>query len=469
MIKKILARHLDGMGGINALLPIAVPMIVSNIFDTLMTVIDRLFMSYVGKEQMAACMGGGLTAWACMTFFVGTVSYVSAMVARSYGAKKKRDCIRITYQGLYFSAFAYPLILLLGFFASMTFVWAGHDPVEIKYELIYFRYMLIGGSFLAVFRMALASFFSGIGKTSVILRVNAVALVVNVVANYILIFGKFGCPAMGIHGAALGTLLASLTVTVLLFLKFLSYSHFKEYVDRNALRYQPKMIKLLLRFGVPTGVDNMLATTAFTVAILSFHGFGPNVAAALTVVMNWDLCAFLPMLGIQIGVITLVSQCLGKGDKQEAERAAYSGFKIGCCYLFFLISCFLIIPQFLIGVFTPANQGIDYSDVIRIAIPMLRSAGFYLFFDSINIVFSGALRGGGDTIIAMIIGILYRWLLASILLFTIHVLQWPMMYCWYSWGGFSCVGALAIYLRFRTEHWKHFNILGDDEAKAEGA
>ncbi|MFA6815850.1 MAG: MATE family efflux transporter [Lentisphaeria bacterium] len=466
MRKKFLEKHLNGMGGIIALLPIAIPMIVSNIFDTLMTVIDRLFMGYVGKEQMAACMGGGLTAWACMTFFVGTVSYVSAMVARSYGANKKKDCILITYQGLYFAILAYPLILLLGFFASMTFVWAGHDPVEIKYELIYFKYMLLG-SFLAVLRMALASFFSGIGKTAVILRVNAVALVVNVGANYILIFGKFGCPAMGIHGAAIGTLLASATVTGLLFMKFLKYSHLKEYFNRNACRYQSRIIKLLLRFGVPTGVDNMLATTAFTVAILSFHGFGANAAAALTVVMNWDLCAFLPMLGIQIGVITLVSQCLGKGNKHEAERAAYSGFKIGCCYLFFLISCFLLIPQILIGVFTPANQGIDYGDVIQIAIPMLRSAGFYLFFDSINTVFSGALRGGGDTIIAMVIGVIYRWFLASILLFTIHVLKWPMMNCWYSWIGFSCVGAVAIYLRFQTGHWKHFNILGNDEQKVE--
>ncbi|MFA6815848.1 MAG: MATE family efflux transporter [Lentisphaeria bacterium] len=465
MKKDFLAKHFDGMGGINALLPIAVPMIFANVFETAITVIDRLFLSYTGKAQMAACMNGGLTAWTCMTLFIGIVSYVSAMVARSYGAGKKGECVSITYQGIYFALLSYPLILLIGYFASNSFVWAGHDALEVQNERIYFWYLIFGDGLFVVLRMALSSFFSGIGKTRVILRIHAMMMVLNLSFNYIFIFGKLGCPALGIHGAAIGRLLASLLATGAFFFVFIKYSRKKEYANSKAMHFNRHMIRPLLRFGVPNGLDNMLSTSAFTVAISSLHGFGTNAAAALTVIMNWDLCAYLPMLGIQIGIITLVSQCLGVGNKKEAERAVFSGLKLNLCYLAVLLTLFLGIPRILVGLFTPGSRVIDYSEVVTLAIPMLRSAAFYLFFEGIYISFRGALRGGGGTLWAMIVGIAFHWLMAGVLLVSIHVIKWPMLNCWYTWVAASVVGTAVMYLRFKTGKWKCFDILENHKTK----
>ena len=463
MKNKFWARHFEGMGGIKALLPIAVPMILSNVFDTAMTVIDRLFLGYVGKEQMAACMGGGVTAWTCMTLFVGIVSYVGAMVARSYGANKKKNCIAIAYQGMYLSLFSYPLILIIGFFAAKSFVWAGHDPLEARYELIYFRYMIIGASSLAALRMTLASFFVGLGKTKIIMYVNAVALITNVGINYILVFGKLGFPALGIHGAAIGTLVADVVITALLYFEFRKYSHKKEFENATAKRLNWKLMKGLLHFGSPTGLDNMLSTSAFAVVVSLFHGFGANSAAALTIVLNWDMCTFLVMMGIQIAVTSLVSQCLGAENKDEAERAACSGFKINFCFALVFVVLFLGFPRVLVSLFTPENQGIDYSGVISLAVPMLRAASCYLLFDCFYTTFSGALRGGGDTMWSMIIGIVFNWFLTCVLLVSIYLLKLPMLYCWYMWVGFFFIGGIWVYLRFKTGHWKNFDILNQKD------
>jgi len=461
MLRQFFSRHWHGPGGIAALIPIAVPMILSNIFDTVMMFMDRLYLSYVGKEHMAACMSAGLTAWSCMVFFVGVISYVSAMVARSYGAGKHAECPSVVWQGLRLGLLSYPLVIAVGLLAVHTFAWAGHDPLQVKLEKIYFWYMLLGGSILALLRAPLAAFFSGIGKTKIIMQASFMAMIVNLVFNYLLIFGKFGFPRMGIAGAAVGTLLASLTVTGILFVAFLQYSQKPEYRNPHARKYDSVVTRALLRFGVPAGLDSFLATTAFNLCIALFHGYGADAAAAITIVLNWDLFSFFPLMGVQVAVTTLVGQNLGAGDIKAAERSAYSGCKLNVCYSLLVMVVFLGIPGFLVSLFTPSSGSLDYSQVTQQAVPMLRWAAFYLIFDGVYLSFSGALRGGGDTFWAMLIGLFFHWFLAANVMVTTGLLGLTPLGSWRAWVLSAALGGTLIYWRFRTGHWKniHFNKL----------
>lgn len=454
MISKLFGRHFKGPGGISALIPIAIPMIMSNIFDTIMMFVDRLYLSYVGKEHIAACMNGGLTAWTSMVFFVGVISYASALVARSYGAKNYSECPGIIHQALRLGVYAYPLVLLVGFFASKSFKLAGHDPLQTKLELIYFWYMLIGGSIITLIRAPLASFFSGIGKTSMIMKSSFVGMFINLLFNYLLIFGKCGFPKMGITGAAIGTLLANFAMTLILYYVFLKYSRKKEYKKSNARKYDRKTFVALLKYGIPSGIDMFLGTSAFNLVISIFHGYGADAAAAVTIVMNWDLLAFFPLQGVQIAVTTLVSQNLGAGRIKGAEQAAYSGFKLNIFYSLLIMLLFITASPKLVSVFTPDIAGTDYATVTSIAVPLLRWAAFYLIFDGIYLAFSGALRGGGDTFWAMIIGLCFHWFLAANVLFTVYFLKLPLMSSWLAWVLSSILGGSMIFLRFRQGRWK---------------
>ncbi|NLF94150.1 MAG: MATE family efflux transporter [Oligosphaeraceae bacterium] len=468
MFRKFLHRHWSGPGGIGALLPIAMPMIVSNIFDTAMMFVDRLYLSYVGKEHIAACMNGGLTAWSCTIFFVGVISYVSAMVARSHGAGHHKECPVIVGQGLRLALLAYPVILLLALLAARTFAWAGHDLRQQQLETTYFWYSIIGGSLLALLRTPLAAFFSGLGKTRIILWASMIALLVNVVLNYLLIFGKFGFPRLEIAGAAIGTLASGLTVVVILFCSFLAHCRRQGFNFSASWRYNDAICKALLKFGFPNGLDGFLGTTAFNAMVTAFHGFGADAAAAVTVVLNWDLLSFFPLLGTQIGITTLVGQRLGAGDPQEAERATFSGLKLNLLYTLFLSLCFVFLARPLVAVFTPENQGIDYQAVVSLAVPMLRWAAVYLLLDGCYLAFAGALRGGGDTLWAMLIGLAFHWVLAGNTLLAIYWFDCSALASWRVWVCSVMFGWPGIYLRFRTGKWKHIKIFAFEHHNSAG-
>ncbi|NMA43819.1 MAG: MATE family efflux transporter [Oligosphaeraceae bacterium] len=452
--------------GIAALIPIALPMIISNIFDTVMMFVDRLYLAYVGKEHMAACMNAGLTSGTCTVFFAGVASYVSAMVARSYGARQFSQCPRIVYQGMRFALFSYPLVLLIGLIAINSFTWAGHSNMQIQLEETYFRWMLFGGTLLSLLRTPLASFFSGIGKTSVIMKASFVSMLVNLLFNYLLIYGKFGFPRLEINGAAIGTLLASLVLNIILAIAFQRETRSKEYRSVCPWRFDAAISKTLLKFGIPTGMDYFLSTSAFNLTIAVFHGYGADAAAAVTIVMNWDLLAFFPLQGVQVAITTLVGQNLGAKNIPAATRTAYSGCKLNLLYSLFILLIFLGMPSLLVSIFTPESGGIDYSQVKKLAVPMLRWAGFYLIFDSVYISFSGALRGGGDTLWAMIIGLIFHWSLAINVLLTTYLFKFSLMGSWIVWVLSSVTGGTLIYWRFRTGKWKHIK-LSSNENEAE--
>ncbi|NLF62836.1 MAG: MATE family efflux transporter [Lentisphaerae bacterium] len=457
-LQKLKRRHCDGPGGISALLPIAIPMIVSSVFDTLMTFIDRLFMAHVGKEHIAACMSGGITSWLCLTLFAGLIGYSSTLVAHHYGAKRYEECPKVVFQGIILAFVSYPLALAASYFAAMSFEWAGHDPIQIELERRYFWYMAFGG-ILALLRSAFAAFFAGIGKTKVIMRANAAAVVVNIIANYVLIFGKFGFPALGIDGAAIGTLLSSTCMTGIIGASFWRHARQKPFRTKRFAHLDPYNLKTLLRFGAPNGLENLLGMASFVAINSAMHSYGADAAAAITIVFSWDLVMFFPLIGLQVGVSTLVGQNLGAGDIPAAERSAYSGFKLTFWYSALGVFFFCAFPHLLVGVFTPDIPGVDYQAARDLAIPMLRIASLYLMFDGVMLIASGALRGAGDTLAVMLITVNLHWISAALALAGAYYFNWPPTTAWIALVISFMLGSIVLCIRFKQGKWKQIRML----------
>ena len=221
-------NFLKGPGGVQELLRIAIPIFVSNGAFSVMLFTDKLFVARLGKEHLAATMVGGLTSFASLSFFFGFVSFSTAVVAQYYGSAQKKLSAATTFQILYLIVGFYPLILCMIPGVVIFFQKKGHHPLQVDLETSYFRILIIGSVF-TLMRMSIASFFSGIGRTKIVMFSSVIGMTVNIPINYILIFGKCGLPEVGIKGAAIGTNISSICMLIILLCHFLGASNRREF------------------------------------------------------------------------------------------------------------------------------------------------------------------------------------------------------------------------------------------------
>ena len=227
-------------------------------------------------------------------------------------------CTRATTQALYLSLASYPILLAFVPLIPKVFVVTGQDPTLASLATVYAQ-MLLAGSLFIVLRTAVSSFFVGIGKTRVVMIANVASAFVNIPLNYVFIFGKLGLPAMGIRGAALGTIGGNLFGFALLLAYYLKETSRAPYKVVQPLRYVPDIMVRLLRYGLPAGVEPFPNWFAFNVFVQSVHAYGPNTAAAATIAFNWDAIAFVPMLGLGTAATSVVGQYIGAQDDGGAQ------------------------------------------------------------------------------------------------------------------------------------------------------
>lgn len=447
-----------GQGGLREMLTLALPMVISHGCETVLVFTDRLFLSRLGPVPMSAAMAGGLTAFMMMTFFIGLTGYATALVAQYLGAGRKDRCALVLTQAVLLALLASPLILAARPLAHGLFQLMDLSAEQIAQQQIYLD-ILLYGSVLVLLRTCLSSFFSGIGQTRVVMFAAMTAMLVNVGANYILIFGKLGLPALGLRGAAYGTLFGSLCGLLVLLGAYLRRSNRSEYGVRAALHFDREVMAKLLRYGSPAGVEMFLNLLAFTSMILLFHGDGLVTATAVTIVFNWDMVSFVPLLGIQIGVVSLVGRYMGAGRPDIAERVTRSGLKMAWTYSSIILLLFVFFPTQLVSVFQPQQADPIFAQAAPLAITMLRLAAFYVLADAVIVVFSGALRGAGDTFWAMCASVILHWLLVPVLAVFLKVLKLPPESAWLVLIAFFLCFSGLFYLRYRCGKWKTLAVI----------
>lgn len=422
-----------------------------------MMFVDRLFLSRVGELHLAASMAGGLTMFMVSSFFVGTVGYVTALVAQYYGARRYRQCGQSTFQAILLSLACYPLLLGLSPLVRHFFALAGHGPRQIQMEYLYFQTLVFGSVFL-ILRNALAGFFLGIGRTTVVMLANLAGMLVNVPANYVLIFGRLGFPELGLLGAAIGTIAGNATIFIILLLFYLRGANRDQFRTNTSLKFKPPIMGKLLRFGVPAGFEMFLSVTAFNLFVQFMHSYGTVVAAAVTITFNWDIVAFIPMLGMSHATTALVGQNIGAGDREEAKRSTYVALRVAWIYSGTMVLLFLFATRFLVGTFA-SGFGASSGQIASLAVVMLRLAAVYTLADSAQLVFTGALRGAGDTRWVMRTSIGLHWIFSAVAIFLIRRLQADPVTVWIVFIVFVVGLGLVMFLRFRSGKWREIELI----------
>jgi MATE family multidrug resistance protein len=456
-LKKYFSRYHEP-GGIRELLTLALPMIISTACDGVMTFTDRLFLARIGSEQMNAAMGGGVTMQMLMFFFVGLTGYSTALVAQYFGAGEKHNATKAAFQAILVTLLAWPVILLIKPLAISYFEFMKIPVSQLNYQVEYLN-ILTWGAVFGMMRYTLGCYFTGIGKTKIVMAATLVAMVVNVVLDYILIFGKLGFPAMGVQGAAIATVAGGCAAMIILLAVYVGRTNRKEFGVMKSFRFNFGVMKKLIYYGSPAGFEMFLNFMAFATMIAMFHSQGDVVATATTIMFNWDLVSFIPLLGIEIAVTSLAGRYMGAGKPDIAQHAAISAIKTGILYSVIILALFVCIPEQLVRVFHPEKQSVIFEDAVPIAVAMIRLAALYVLVEAVVIALVGALRGAGDTHFTMIVSVIAHWSFIPILYVSLNVLKLSVPFSWFLLILFFLLFSTVLVFRFRSGKWKRIRVI----------
>ncbi|MBR6317063.1 MAG: MATE family efflux transporter [Fibrobacter sp.] len=446
-------------GDVKDVLVVALPMLLSMSFDTLMTFIDRLFLSKLGPAEMNAALGAGAVQLALTMFFTGMISYTTAMVAQRLGGKRRWDCARAFMQALYVSLMCVPLLYLTIPLGHVVFGMEHLPADQLQYQKTYFNILMFGGVINLVRNVA-PCFFSGIGETKIVMKAAFVGMLVNVACNFVLIYGMGPIPALGVAGAAYGTLIGNLVSTVILFAKFFGKSCHRRFRTRYAFAFSWPLTRELLKKGIPSGVEMFLNMSAFQLLILMFHALGPESATASSVMFNWDMVAYVPLMGLEVASTSLVGRYVGAKDGAAASRSTYSGLKLGWGYSLLMGIFFIFLPGILTDIFKPdvAEASAEAIAIFESARPMsifmLRIATFYIFVEVLLVIYAGALRGAGDTLWVMFACAIMNWCVAGSLYLVAYVFGLPAHLAWIAVVAVYSTAPVLFWLRWKSGKWR---------------
>ena len=445
----------DRAGTLRELLVISVPLVISSGSTAMMYVVDRILLSWHSVDSMAAALPAGVLHWNLAALALGTVTYANAFIGQYEGAGQHHRVGPVLWQGIYFSLIASALALLCVPAAPAMFAWFDHDGAVQALELRYFR-ILCCGMLPLLLDGALSSFYSGRGKTTTVMVVNTLGMLINIGLDYLLIFGKLGLPAMGIDGAAVATVIAFTAITLMYVAAMAWDRRNRIYCLWSGRGPDRELFVRLLRFGLPSGMQQFLDIACWNVFIQLIGRLGTRELSATALVFNLNGLVFIPLLGLGTAVTVLVGHRIGEGRPRLAVRTTWLALALAAAYVVPFVFVYAAAPDVILRPYGLA----DHPGVRALVIYLLRFVAVYCLFDAMAVVFNSAIRGAGDTRFALV----FSFSLSVVLLVipTYVASQWGeagFPYAWYGVTALIVTLGLGFMARFLQGRWMTMRVI----------
>lgn len=442
------------------ILKIAWPLIVANSFWNLQLTIDRVYLGSYSTEALGAAMTVMGVFWTPMALLQQTAGYVTTFVAQFFGAREFKMIGPSVWQAVYVSGVGGLLFLLLIYISPSFFSMIGHSSTMTQLEIEYFNAICFSALPTALVA-SFCGFFTGLGTTRAVMWINGVGLIFNVIFDYLLIFGNWGFPSLGIAGAGYATAIANWAGALFGLYLVLRKPHRETYNLLSGWRWNSDLLKRFIRFGLPSGLQWALEGLAFTIFLIYLGRF-PNGDAALagsSIAVTVMMLSVLPALGIGQAVMVLVGQHLGQKRPDLAEEDSWSGVQVAAMYMALMSLTFIFFPEFYLSWFENRENQTLWAEVSFIVPYLLMYVALFTSFDSLNLTFSFALKGAGDTRFVSLVALLLPWPL--MVLPTLLVKDWPGAVFW-AWGAatiYVIVQAGVFWRRFVGGKWKSMSVI----------
>jgi len=400
---------------------------------------------------MAAALGGGVVWFFSISLLNGILAYATALVAQYLGAKELHKCSRVITQGIIMALASTPLLILVGFAMRNIFAGMGHAPDQVELEKTYYT-ILMFCSVTILIKVCLSTFFSGIGRTRVVMICDVLGILLNIPLSWCLIFGKAGLPTLGIAGAAYGTVISTVFTIVIYLLFYLAKENRELFKINSSFVFDRGITGRYLRLGFPSGLEMFLNVAAFNLFLLMFQSYGIVEAASATIVFNWDILSFVPLLGLNIAVMSMIGRFVGAGDMHKANEVTTAGYILGIGYSLFLALNFLVFRDVLVEIFIFYEED---ADAIRsLSRYMMVGLSCYVLCEGMLQVATGVLRGAGDTRWVMWASTSMHWAMLVIQFLIIKVFAFGPRF---SWIGFviMILGLASVFIyRLGSNRWR---------------
>ena len=387
------------------MLVLAVPVVLAELAWITMGIVDTLMVGPLGAEAIGAVGIGSSIFMGICVFAMGLLLGLDTLVSQSYGAGRLEDCHRWLVHGIALSlALTVPVSGIMYFLAATLHLW-GLDPAVLDLSRDYFR--IVSLSLLPLLLYAsFRRYLQATGSVRPIMIALVLANVVNAFFNWLLIFGKFGLPALGVKGSAWSTVLARVFMALWLMLAIV----YREWgrspgLFHTTLRIDLAWMRRLYALGFPAAMQITLEVGVFAAATALAGRLAPSALAAHQIALNMAAFTFMVPYGISSAGAVRVGHALGRADLPGAGRAGWTALLFGAAFMTAAAIVFITCGHLLIGAFTRDPN------VIRAGVSLLAIAAVFQLFDGVQGVATGILRGLGDTRTPMMWNLAGHWLI----------------------------------------------------------
>ncbi|MHB1688432.1 MAG: MATE family efflux transporter [Ignavibacteriaceae bacterium] len=429
-----------------ATIKLAYPVSIGQLGFIMMGVVDSVMVGGLGAKYLAAASLSNGIFILILIIGIGVSYAVSPLVAIAVGAKKYSDCESMFKQSLLINFMLGLVLLAITFFFSVFIKYldepAGVTPLAISYTKI------LGYSILPVMLFqTYKQFIEGLSFTRPAMFITIIANLINLLMNWILIYGKFGFPALGLNGSGWATFSSRLFMGIILMIYVMNSKHFRGYnLSPKFSRINLHVIKKILGLGLPSAFQYAFEVGAFTYAIIMVGWLGTKQLAAHQIAINLATISYMITLGISSAGAIRVGNALGKQNIIEVRRAGFTAIILGAS----LMACFGII--FISFKNLLPSLYINDPEVISIAANLLIVAAIFQIFDGTQAVGIGVLRGLTDVKGPTIITFFAYWIIALpigyFLGFNLHL---KVLGVWIGLSFGLVVAAVLLSLRFNKK------------------
>jgi len=419
------------------ILRLSIPAVINSLLDMLQVITDLIMVGRLSAYAVAA-VGLGLQSlmfmFAILTLFhVGT----SALLSRFVGAERwQRASIGLSTLLRFALLVSLPAAVGWYFFSSQLYLWFGTAPEVAVLGRSYVQVLTLMVPFVFV-KLVFVSALNAAGDTKTPMKIKIVSIILNVIFNYLLIFGKFGFPQLGVTGAAVGTVLVNILETLVYTLLYMR--HTTPYIPMWA--YSKRLLQRALKVGIPASIERTLTFGSFMLFTAIIAHYGTAVLAGYQIGLRVEGLAFMPGIGFTIAAMALMGQGLGAKKPEQSREDVILVLKYASGLMFALSFFMIFVPEKIVWLFT------DERIVGVSQIPL-----------AFNFVLSGALRGAGDTKRTLKINLISLWFVRILPAFLLSWYFHNIMLVYLAMISDTFVKAFWLWRTFQKGEWEKIKV-----------
>ena len=431
---------------------LAAPVMLGMLGHTFVSFVDNIMVGQIGTAELAAVSLGNSFIFIAMSVGIGFSTAITPLVAEADSADNF-DQAKSTFKHGLFLCTVLGIVLFLGVFFAKPLMYLMKQPEEVVELAIPYLDLAAFSLIPLIVFQALKQFSDGMSMTRYPMYATLIANIVNVILNYLLIFGKFGLPELGIVGAAYGTVISRFIMLAYLWWLLANKERTKVLVTNIKFFVLEKlMLQKLINLGAPSAMQMLFEVAIFTAAIWLSGLLGKNAQAANQIALNLSTMTFMVAMGLSVASMIRVGNQKGLQKFKELRRIAFSIFLLGILLAIFFGTVFFLFHKSLPKIYVDFTDAANYADnleVVSIASQLLFAAAIFQISDTIQVVVLGALRGLQDVKIPTIITFVSYWVIGfPISYFLGKASMYGSFGIWLGLLAGLSTAAILLYMRF---------------------